>query len=68
MSFPSIPRVTLSASEHRHLERLARAGAARGDGTLNLTQQKACIHVLGNGRQQPREWDASQAIYAQRSL
>ncbi|RXG97368.1 GreA/GreB family elongation factor [Bradyrhizobium zhanjiangense] len=31
MSIPSIPEVTLSVSEHRRLERLARAGAARGD-------------------------------------
>ena len=31
MSIPSTPEVTLSASEHRRLERLARAGAAQGD-------------------------------------
>jgi len=31
MSIPSIPDVTLSASEHRRLERLARVGAAQGD-------------------------------------
>ncbi|MCP3395533.1 GreA/GreB family elongation factor [Bradyrhizobium sp. CCGB12] len=31
MSIPSIPEVTLSVSEHRRLERLARVGAAQGD-------------------------------------
>ncbi|MBR0829144.1 GreA/GreB family elongation factor [Bradyrhizobium manausense] len=31
MSIPSIPEVTLSASEHRRLERLARVGATQGD-------------------------------------
>ncbi|WP_128934005.1 GreA/GreB family elongation factor [Bradyrhizobium zhanjiangense] len=31
MSIPSIPKVTLSVSEHRRLERLARVGAAQAD-------------------------------------
>ncbi|MBR0718378.1 GreA/GreB family elongation factor [Bradyrhizobium liaoningense] len=36
MSIPSIPEVTLSTSEHRRLERLARVGAAQGDADARL--------------------------------
>lgn len=56
MSIPSIPEVTLSASEHHRLERLARVGAAQGDADARFLLSRSSVRQ--SSRIAPPDWTA----------